>query len=56
MDTIYQSVMERGFKLTTSPDYQEICAVCGETPVQPVEVIVAEYNLKKLSCRECLET
>lgn len=54
-DNMYQALMERLFKTRTKPETGEVCAVCGETPVQPVEVMITEYNLKKLCCRGCIE-
>lgn len=53
-DAICQAIMGRGFKLATKPDHSEVCAICGETPVQPVEVRLIEYNLIKRCCKKCL--
>jgi len=55
-DILYQMLMERLFKTRTKPETGEICAVCGERPIQPVEVVITDYNLKKLCCRAHIET
>ena len=48
-------ILERGFKLTTKPDYTPVCAICGEVPADPVRVTVKPFNIEKQCCKQCLE-